>query len=207
MGKINTHALAGNNHDHHIHHRNEADSVDVFGFWLYIMTDCILFGSLFATFAVLYNMSTFGPSLREHIHLSYVLVETFCLLGSNFTFGMGIISMYKNKINLFKLWLFLTFVLGACFVGMELNEFFTLWHEGLTWHVSGALSAFYVLVGTHGLHVSIGLIWILIMILQVSMYGFTSVTKKRLTYLGLFWNFLEIVWIFVFTIVYLLGAM
>lgn len=205
---MTTHAL-DNSHDndlHHLHHRNEADSIDVFGFWLYIMTDCILFGTLFAAFAVLHSMSSFGPSLKSHIDLHYALVETFFLLGSNFTFGMGIISMYKNKVGVLRVWMILTFILGACFVGMELHEFISLWHEGLTWHVSSAISSFYVLVGTHGLHVTIGLIWILLMTIQVSVFGINSVTKKRFTYLGLFWNFLEIVWIFVFTVVYLLGA-
>lgn len=205
---MTTHAIDSSHaHDsHHLHHRNEADSIDVFGFWLYIMTDCILFGTLFATFAVLHSMGTYGPSLKEHLSLNYAFIETLFLLGSNFTFGMGIINLYKNNIRVLRLWLILTFILGACFVGMELHEFIALWHEGLSWHVSAAISSFYVLVGTHGLHVTVGLIWILTMIVQVSVFGINSVTKKRFTYLGLFWNFLEIVWIFVFTVVYLFGA-
>ena len=105
------------------------------------------------------------------------------------------------------MFLILTFLLGAGFVGMEINEFVHLAHEGYQWTISGAASSFFVLVGTHGLHVSIGLLWILVMIIQVPYFGLNKMTHRRLTYLGMFWNFLDIVWIFLFTIVYLMGAM
>src|SRR3989338_10678485 len=116
------------------------------------------------------------------------------------------LSLYKGYKNAVISWLILTFILGLGFVGMEVSEFAHLAHEGHTWQSSGALSSFFTLVGTHGFHVSMGLLWILIMIVQVSMYKITPTIRKRLTYLGLFWNFLDIVWIFVFTIVYLMGA-
>lgn len=191
----------------HHHHHHESDSNDVFGFWLYIMTDAILFASLFATYLVLNHPGVPGPSLKEHIDLMYVLGETFFLLASNFTFGMAILSMYRKKLPGMQFWLILTFLLGAGFVIMEVREFFHLYAEGFTWHAGGAASAFFTLVATHGFHVSMGLLWIFIMLIQLPMMKINDMTKRRMVYLGLFWNFLDIVWIFVFTIVYLMGAM
>ncbi len=191
---------------HHEHH-HDTDSIDVFGFWLYILTDCILFASLFATYVVLHHPGAYGPDLKEHISLNYVLVETFALLASNFTFGLAIISMKKNKVQMPLFWLVLTFIFGAIFVGMEVTEFVNLIEEGYSYTTSGAASAFFTLVGTHGLHVSFGLLWILTMIIQIPMFGINQTIKRRMVYLGLFWNFLDIVWIFLFSIVYLMGAM
>lgn len=191
--------------DDHVddHHQ---DATDVLGFWLYIMTDCVLFGCLFATFLVLNTPNMHTQSLKQFIDLPYVLVETFLLLASNFTFCLATLDMHQNKMQRVLAWLFLTFLLGAGFVVMELREFYHLAMEGFRWDVSGQASSFFTLVGTHGLHVSIGLCWILLMMIQIPMMKITHVTKRRMTYLGLFWNFLDIVWIFVFTIVYLLGA-
>jgi cytochrome o ubiquinol oxidase subunit III len=188
-------------------HHTETDSTDVFGFWLYIMTDCILFATLFATYLVLNMPGAPGPSLKNYVDLKEVLLETFFLLASNFTFCLAIINLYQQQLSKLQLWLAISFLLGASFVYMEVTEFARLAHEGFRWDVSGNVSAFFTLVGTHGFHVSCGLVWILIMILQVSLIKDFDTIKRRLTYLGLFWNFLDIVWIFVFTIVYLMGAM
>jgi len=187
-------------------HHHSSDAKDVFGFWMYIMTDCVLFATLFATYAVLRNHTYGGLPLKELVSLPYVLAETMFLLLSNLTFGFSILNMYKNKTSRVRLWLIATFILGGAFVGLEVNEFVHLFLEGHGWASSGAMSAFFTLVGTHGLHVSFGLLWILIMIIQLSTFGLIDNVKRRLTYLGLFWNFLDIVWIFVFTIVYLMGA-
>jgi cytochrome o ubiquinol oxidase subunit 3 len=193
-------------HKHHEHH--DADATDVFGFWLYIMTDCILFGSLFAAFIVLNLPSVMGPSLKDYIYLPNILIETFLLLASNFTFCLSILNLYQHKLLKVQLWLIFTFILGASFVFLEITEFTHLVHEGMSWNVHGKISAFFTLVGTHGLHVSIGLLWILLMIFQLPLLkNKIEIAKRRMTYLGLFWNFLDIVWIFVFTIVYLMGAM
>ncbi|MBW5802512.1 cytochrome o ubiquinol oxidase subunit III [Coxiella endosymbiont of Ornithodoros amblus] len=187
------------------HHHN-ADATDVFGFWLYIMTDCILFASLVATFLVLHHPGAVGPLLKPLIDLSYVLVETFFLLASNFTFCLAIFGINKNKLTAVIFWLILTFILGAGFVVMEVIEFFHLSAKGYSWAVSGAASAFFTLVGTHGFHVTMGLLWILIMIIQLPILKINKNAARRMVYLGLFWNFLDIVWIFLFTIVYLMGA-
>ena len=192
---------------HSIAHEHCSDSTDIFGFWLYIMTDCVLFGSLFAAYLVLHQPNSFGPSLKPHIDLYNVLHETLFLLFSNFAFGLAAMASYKNKAKQTMLLLLLTFVLGGGFIIMELNEFVHLVHVGYTWKVSAAASAFFTLVATHGLHVLLGLLWILVTIAQIAKMGLNGTMHRRLTYLGLFWNFLDIVWIFVFTVVYLLGAL
>lgn len=188
-------------------HHHDTDGTDVFGFWLYIMTDCVLFGCLFATFLVLNHTDAPVAQLKSYINLHDILIETFLLLTSNFTFGLAVLSLYANKLIKTQFWLALTFLFGAGFVTMEVTEFIKLAHEGFRWDLSGQASAFFTLVGTHGLHVSFGLLWILLMIIQLPILKITSIAKRRITYLGLFWNFLDIVWIFVFTIVYLMGAM
>jgi len=189
-----------------LHHHHNSDAIDVFGFWIYIMTDCILFATLFATFAVLHNNTFGGPSFKELFSLPYVFAETIFLLASSFTYGMAMLSLYQSKKNQVIAWLIITILFGLSFVVMEVNEFIHLYMEGHSWHTSGAMSAFFTLVGTHGLHVSLGLIWMVVLMVQVSKYKLTSTMSRRLTYLGLFWAFLDIVWIFVFTIVYLMGA-
>lgn len=189
-----------------IHEHHDADAIDVFGFWLYIMTDCILFACLFATFLVLHAPGLPGPDLKTYVDLKDILIETFLLLLSNFTFCLAMLNLYHNKIKKMLLWLAASFLLGAGFIYMELTEFIHLIHQGFSFDVNAKASSFFTLVGTHGLHVSCGLIWILLLMIQLPMLKDRKTAVRRMTYLGLFWNFLDIVWIFVFTIVYLLGA-
>ncbi len=198
---MTTDTLTTHDHEHH-----DSDSTDVFGFWIYIMSDCILFASLFAGFIVLSSNTFNGFGMKQITDLPYVLGETLFLLASSFTYGMAILSMYKERKNQIIAWLMITFVLGLSFVVMEVREFAHIISIGHGPQTSGAMSAFFTLVGTHGLHVSIGLLWMLVMITQLFVFKLTPAVKRRLTYLGLFWAFLDIVWIFVFTIVYLMGA-
>ncbi|PMB54359.1 Cytochrome O ubiquinol oxidase subunit III [Coxiella-like endosymbiont] len=187
-------------------YHQDSDVTDIFGFWLYIMTDCILFASLFATFLVLHHPGAVGPSLKPLIDLPYVLIETLFLLASNFTYCLAMFEISKNQLPLVILWLVFTLILGSGFVIMEVKEFIHLTAEHYAWNVSGATSAFFTLVGSHGFHVTIGLLWILIMIIQLLILKINRNTARRMVYLGLFWNFLDIVWIFLFTIVYLMEA-
>jgi len=189
-----------------LHHHHDTGTIDVFGFWIYILTDCVLFATLFAAFAVLHDNTYGGPGIKELASLPYVFAETLFLLASSFTYGLAMLSLYKGKTNRVITWLMITFLLGLSFIVMEVNEFIHLYLEHHSWHSSAALSAFFTLVGTHGLHVTLGLIWMAVMMIQLSIYKNTPTISKRLTYLGLFWHFLDIVWIFVFTIVYLMGA-
>jgi cytochrome o ubiquinol oxidase subunit 3 len=189
-------------HDHH----HYADQTDIFGFWVYIMSDCVLFSCLFATFIVLYHSTYNGFGMKQVTELPYVLAETLFLLASSFTYGMAILATYKDQVNRTITWLLITFVLGACFVGMEINEFHHIISIGHGPNTSGAMTGFFSLVGTHGFHVSMGLFWMLVMVFQLIKFKLTPTIKRRLTYLGLFWAFLDIVWIFVFSIVYLMGS-
>ncbi|MET1032929.1 MAG: cytochrome o ubiquinol oxidase subunit III [Candidatus Saccharimonadales bacterium] len=184
-----------------------ATAKTTFGFWVYLMTDCILFASLFATYAVLHNNTYGGPSGRELFDMPFVLIETIILLTSSFTAGLAILAAQTRNKNAVAIWLGVTFLLGAAFLGMELHEFSSLAHEGNSWTRSGFLSSFFTLVGTHGLHIASGLIWTVVLIWQILKRGLTTNTVRRLTLFSLFWHFLDIVWIFIFTIVYLMGSM
>lgn len=188
---------------HDVAHHN-TDATDVFGFWMYILTDCILFATLFATFAVLRDSTYLGPAIKEFVSLPYVFAETMLLLISSFTYGLAILGLYNRNRQQVLGWLGVTFLFGLGFVILEVNEFLHMIHEGVTWQTSAAWSAFYTLVGTHGLHVTIGLLWMLLLCFQLIKFGINNTMARRLTYLGLFWHFLDIVWIFVFTIVYLM---
>lgn len=187
-------------------HSHDSDGTDFFGFWLYIMTDCILFGSLFAAFLVLNDPGAGACVMKKPVNLNDVLLETFLLLASNFTYCMAALNLYKNKIPKVQTWLVITFLLGAGFVMLEMQEFIHFASEGYRWDANAQASSFFALVGTHGLHVSFGLLWILVLIVQLRTIKVSSVAIRRMTYLGLFWNFLDIVWIFVFTIAYLMEA-
>lgn len=178
-----------------------------FGFWVYLMTDCVLFATLFATYAVLHRNTFGGPSGEELFSLPFVLTETLLLLTSSFTCGLVILAAAAGNKRIVLAGLLATFLLGATFLGMELHEFAGLVHEGNDWQRSGFLSAFFTLVGTHGAHIAAGLIWIFVLGVLVFRKGLTIHTKRKLTLFSLFWHFLDVVWIFIFTIVYLMGAM
>lgn len=179
---------------------------NVFGFWIYIMSDCVLFAMLFATYAVLHTHTFGGPGPKDLFSLHFVFIETMLLLTSSFSYGLAMLARTSGNPQAVIRWLCLTFVLGFSFVAMEIYEFHELYHEGHSWAVSAFLSSFFTLVATHGLHVTLGLIWMVSMIFQLRKHGITPMTKTKLTCLGLFWHFLDIVWIFVFTVVYLMGA-
>jgi cytochrome o ubiquinol oxidase subunit III len=176
----------------------------VFGFWLYIMSDCLLFASLFAAFAVLQHNTAGGPAAGDIFSLPFVLLETIVLLSSSFTVGLALIAMHSNDKKNALGWLVATAALGASFIALELNEFIHLIHEGSGPQTSAFLSSFFTLVGTHGLHVTLGIIWMLVLIAQLFGKGFTPLIQRRFTCLVLFWHFLDIIWIFIFSFVYLL---
>ncbi len=191
----------------HAHDHIDTAGNKLFGFWIYLMSDCILFASLFATYAVLLPGTAGGPTGKDLFELPFVFVETMLLLFSSITFGFGMIAMRKQNIGALKLWMIVTFVLGAGFIAMELYEFHHLISIGAGPERSAFLSAFFTLVGTHGLHVSFGLLWLFICYWQLSSKGLTEMIKVRFGCLSLFWHFLDIIWICVFTVVYLVGVM
>lgn len=189
------------------HGGSEAASNSAFGFWLYLMNDCILFAGLFATFLVLNHSYAGGPTGKDISDLPYTLGETLFLLVSSATCGFAMLAMHKDRKAQVLGWLFVTFLLGLGFVGMELNEFHNLILAGNGPDRSGFLSSFFTLVATHGLHVSFGLLWMLVMMGQILTKGLSDRVRSRLMRLSLFWHFLDIVWVGVFTVVYLRGAL
>ncbi|MSR70670.1 cytochrome o ubiquinol oxidase subunit III [Candidatus Kaiserbacteria bacterium] len=178
-----------------------------FGFWVYLMSDCVLFAGLFATYAVLQGATFGAPSVQDFVSLPFVLVETLLLLTSSFMAGLALLAARHHKKVLALGALALTLLLGLTFLGMELHEFGRLIAEGSGPSTSASLSAFFVLVGTHGLHVALGSLWMLVIMLHVALRGLSEGTLRKLACFGLFWHFLDIIWIFIFTFVYLFGAL
>ena len=177
------------------------------GFWIYLMSDCLIFATLFATFGVLGHSYAGGPTGAQLFELPTVALNTTMLLLSSITYGFAIIAMQNNRLGGVQAWLIITALFGIAFVGLELNEFHHMIVEGHGPQASAFLSSFFTLVGTHGTHVSFGIIWIVVMTIQVSKYGLTVANKRRLMCLSLFWHFLDVVWICVFTFVYLMGVL
>lgn len=191
---------------HAAQHEQEADEKTIFGFWVYIMTDCVLFATLFATYAVLHANTYGGPSAKDLFSLPFALNETMILLTSSFTCGLAMLAGHKKNKGTVLFWTAVTFLLGAAFVTLELTEFHDFVKEGASWQRSGFLSSFFTLVSTHGLHVSSGLIWAAFLMVQIARRGLERDTMRRLACFSLFWHFLDVVWIFIFTFVYLMGV-
>ena len=192
--------------DHADHHEHDSGNRTVLGFWIYLMSDCLIFASLFATFAVLAGSTAGGATGRELFDLPYVAAETVLLLVSSFTFGIAHVAMQRQQRSAMVRWLIATFVIGLGFIAMEVHEFAGLIAEGAGPSRSAFLSAYFTLVGTHGLHVTAGLIWLAVMIHQTLRFGLDGMVIRRLACLSLFWHFLDLVWICVFTFVYLREA-
>ena len=178
-----------------------------FGFWIYLMTDAIIFALLFATYVIMAGNTASGPAGKDLFDLGHVAGETFLLLCSSITFGFASLAALDRQTGRLVLWLLVTVALGAGFVAMEITEFLGLIEMDAGPGRSGFLSAFFTLVGTHGLHVTAGMIGILVMIGQVLVKGLTGPVLSRLFRLGLFWHFLDIVWIGIFSVVYLPGVL
>ena len=174
-----------------------------FGFWLFLLSDIVIFSALFAAYAVLAQRTAGGPSGAQLFDLKNVFIETCCLLASSFTCGLMLIAAERRQVQRFYTWAVVTWVLGAAFIGLEVTEFSDLVGRGFGPTHSAFLSAFFTLVGTHGCHVSSGLLWLLVMMAQVATLGLRTTVVRRLFCFSLFWHALDLVWIGVFTIVYL----
>jgi len=179
----------------------------IFGFWIYLMSDAVIFALLFATYASMSRSFAGGATGKELFDLSTVFYETMVLLLSTLTCGFAMLSLSKNRKVWVLSWLVVTFLLGLTFILMEHNEFHSLIRQGMGPDRSGFLSAFFTLVGTHGLHVGVGLIWLLVMITQIMSKGLTSPVRSRLFRFSLFWHFLDLVWVGIFSMVYLIGVL
>ncbi|CAI9418346.1 Cytochrome bo(3) ubiquinol oxidase subunit 3 [Pleomorphomonas sp. T1.2MG-36] len=190
-------------------HEDDAELTEktVFGFWLYLMSDVVLFATLFAVYAVVGRSYAGGPTGRELFDLWFVLAETAVLLASSVAFGFVTLAAQDNRKTATLAWMAVTFAIGALFIVMELYEFHHLIAEGAGPSRSAFLSAYFALVGTHGLHVFTGLLWMIVMAVQLARDGLSATVHRRLGLLGLFWHFLDVIWIVVFTEVYLIGVL
>lgn len=187
-------------------HHPEGGSTNL-GFWIYLMSDCLIFAVLFATYGVLGASLAGGPGPRDLFDLGLVALNTTMLLLSSITYGFAMLAMHRGDQKQTLKWLAITGAFGAAFIAIELYEFAHLIHEGAGPQRSAFLSAFFALVGTHGLHVSFGILWLVVLMVQVNKKGLIPANQRRLTCLSLFWHFLDVVWIGVFTFVYLMGVL
>ena len=188
-------------------HDHEAGGSTMLGFWIYLMSDCLIFAMLFACYGVFGASYAGGPKPSEIFELPLVALNTTMLLLSSITYGFAMLAAQGKRKQATLLWLAITGLFGAAFVGIELSEFAKLIHEGATPQRSAFLSSFFTLVSTHGLHVSMGIIWLVTLMVQVGRTGLTTANTRRLMCLSLFWHFLDVIWIGVFTFVYLLGVL
>ncbi len=190
---------------HVVEHHPENGSL--LGFWLYLMSDCLIFAVLFAVYGVLGRSYAAGPSGADLFDLPMVALNTSMLLFSSITYGFAMLAMEQNRVKTTLAWLAVTGLFGAAFLGLELTEFAHFIHEGATPQRSAFLSSFFALVGTHGLHVTFGIVWLVTLMVQVGQRGLIPENRRRLMCLSMFWHFLDVVWIGVFSFVYLMGAL
>lgn len=188
------------------HAHAEGDSTAL-GFWIYLMSDCLIFAMLFAAFGVLGGNYAAGPGPKDLFDLNLVALNTSMLLLSSITYGFAMLAMDKGRVGQVQVWLAITGLFGLAFLSIELYEFAHMIHEGATPQRSAFLSSFFTLVGTHGLHVTFGIIWLVTLMVQVGQRGLIAANKRRLMCLSMFWHFLDVVWIGVFTFVYLMGML
>lgn len=192
-------------HEEHEHEHAPGGSTAL-GFWIYIMSDCLIFAALFATFGVLGGNYAGGPTPKQLFDLPLAAVNTSMLLLSSITYGFAMLAVQDGRVGRTQAWLIVTALFGLAFVGIEVSKFRGMILEGATPERSAFLSSFFTLVSTHGLHVSFGILWMVTLMVQVGQRGLTAANVRRLQCLSMFWHFLDIVWIGVFTFVYLMGV-
>ena len=185
---------------------DEKSQIATLGLWIYLMTDLMLFASLFATFMVLRNNTAGGPAAADIFNMPYVLIETLVLLFSSLMCGLAFISAKFGRLRDMRIYLGLTILFGVIFLGMELYEFSQLVGEGHSWSVSAFLSSYFTLVGAHGLHIAVGLLWASILFVRLLNRPLEPNGLRKLGLFTIFWHFLELVWIFIFSVVYLIGG-
>jgi cytochrome o ubiquinol oxidase subunit III len=198
-----TDELAFHTSDEHVH----AGDSTMLGFWIYLMSDSLIFAVLFATYGVLGRNFAAGPTPSDLFDLRLIALNTAMLLFSSITYGLAMLEVEKRRMGLTLFWFAITGLFGLAFLSIELYEFSHLIHEGATPQRSAFLSSFFALVGTHGLHVTFGIIWLVTLMFQLPRHGFVPENHRRLMCLGMFWHFLDVVWIGVFTYVYLMGVL
>ncbi|WP_066191857.1 MULTISPECIES: cytochrome aa3 quinol oxidase subunit III [Gracilibacillus] len=188
-----------------LEYRSHQNQMNIAGFWIFLGAEIVLFSTLFASYFILEHNTAGGPAGQDIFVLKDVMIETFLLLTSSFTCGLAIHSMRHQDKKGLMAWMIVTLILGAGFLYMEINEFIHFVHEGATIQTSGFTSALFTLLGTHGAHVTFGIFWVIMLLIQLARRGITEKTSSKLFIVSLYWHFLDVVWIFIFTFVYLKG--
>ena len=188
-----------------LEYSTEDGSLRITGFWVFLAAEVVLFSTLFATYILYHGQTAGGPTSKALFDVPGFATETVLLLTSSFTYGLATYSMRRMQKKAVIGWLIVTMLLGMGFVGMEISEFTTYAMHGAVISRSAFLSAFFTLVGTHGAHVSLGILWMLMVVIQVAVRGIDSMTSRKVFIVGLYWHFLDVVWVFIFTVVYLTG--
>ena len=212
MSEITAHSVAGGTSAataprFHLTAEHHPENGTLLGFWLYLMSDCFIFSALFATYGVLGRSYAAGPSGSDLFDLPMLAVSTSLLLLSSITYGFAVLEMQRDRVKATLIWLAVTGLLGAGFIGLELFEFAHMIHDGAGPQRSAFLSSFFTLVGTHGLHVTFGIVWMVTLMFQLGKHGLSPANRRRVMCLSMFWHFLDVVWIGVFTVVYLMGSL
>ncbi|MCA1009852.1 cytochrome aa3 quinol oxidase subunit III [Halobacillus halophilus] len=188
-----------------LEYRTEEGRLTILGFWIFLGAEIVLFATLFATYAVLFGRTADAPSPGELFEAKTLMIMTFMLLTSSFTCGIAIHEMRRGSVKGLRNWMIVTLLLGLGFLGFEIYEFIHYAHEGATLQSSAYWSSFFTLAGTHGLHVTLGIGWVTLLLIQLTQRGLTPKTSRKFFVIGLYWHFLDVVWIFIFTSVYLIG--
>ncbi len=183
------------------------DSKIIFGFWIYVMTDAIMFATLFAVYAVLHHNTYGGPGIQQVATLHHMLIQTLIIIISAFTLGLSTAAFYRGHRTQVLVWLLVSFLLGLAFLNIEFHDLSNLVAHGYNWTQSAFLSSYFALIGIHAVHIIFALLWMVVLFLQVTGKGLTQMMQTRFTCLGLFWNFLNLIWILTFVIVFLMGAL
>lgn len=188
-----------------LEYQTEDGQMNILGFWIFLAAEMALFGTLFATYAVLFGRTADAPAPMELFEPGTTLVMTLILLTSSFTCGIAVHEMRRGARKSMMTWLTITLALGLSFLGFEIYEFYHYASEGASLQSSAYWSAFFILAGTHGVHVTFGIGWMILLLMQLAQRGITSITSRKIFIIGLYWHFLDVIWIFIFTGVYLIG--
>jgi len=206
MSSISEKGAHGQNHALPLEYSTETGRLNILGFWIFLATDLILFSCLFATYIILSHHTDGGPTGKQLFEVKGFMIETVALLASSFTGSLSIFAMRNNNKSRTVGWMIVTLLLGIVFVGYEISEFVHYASIGATMQRSAFLSGFFTLVGTHGCHVTLGIFWMFSILTQVIRFGITPATARKAFIVGIYWHFLDIVWIFIFTVVYMTGV-